>query len=458
MIGSVSDSGGEELRAAPPSESWHAPLARQVSDRLVTPLRESASRQLQPVSKAWYTLPFCWLLLWLLGIIIIVLLAFTIFVMIPGCCAIPVPIWTGFVMRVSGVDSTNPDKKWKPPDPTAGSAVGRHSAAAVALLFWLVFGLVGNVGAYGVTVVATNEVLELSSVRRSLGILCVAQFFLLTVTMEIAGRVGIFSIRRLPRGRPQLSVAAIGVLAFGLELLSLRLNGIVVSQTLRLLQPMATSSVRRFTGLAIRRRSRRFRASMILGTVGVLMAVLYAPCSSAEWGDTAGIGTMGRGWAAGSTVRGGLLVGVAAVVASALQSCGVAVQQHQHALSTVQCTHALSRDQFLLTAAVACFAELLERVVPAVFGAPGLSLHEAPELITEDGKGGYVVVVHSLLLWTAAAAAAMWGAHVCALYPMRARVARLVEQARPCVTIILGYGTRLHLHLHLHAHPHQQHS
>ena len=82
-----------------------------------------------------------------------------------------------------------------------------------------------NVGAYGVTVVATNEVLELSSVRRSLGILCVAQFFLLTVTMEIAGRVGIFSIRRLPRGRPQLSVAAIGVLAFGLELLSLRRLG-----------------------------------------------------------------------------------------------------------------------------------------------------------------------------------------------------------------------------------------
>ena len=55
-------------------------------------------------------------------------------------------------------------------------AVGRHSAAAVALLFWLVFGVVGNVGAYGMSVVANNEVFELSSVRRSLGVLMVAQF------------------------------------------------------------------------------------------------------------------------------------------------------------------------------------------------------------------------------------------------------------------------------------------
>eukprot|EP01043_Picozoa_sp_COSAG02_P059875 COSAG02_NODE_7710_length_2881_cov_3.761409_3_plen_137_part_01 len=137
MLGSVGDRGGHEPR----SEAWHAPLARQVSDRLVTPLRETASRQLQPVSKAWYTLPFCWLLLWLLGFIIIVVLSFTVFVMIPGCCAIPVPIWTTFVIRISGVDSTNPEKKWKPPDPSAGSAVSRHSAAVVAWLFWLVFGV-----------------------------------------------------------------------------------------------------------------------------------------------------------------------------------------------------------------------------------------------------------------------------------------------------------------------------
>lgn len=446
MIGSVSDSGGEEVRGQPSNEAWHAPLARHVSDRLVTPLRESASRQLQPVSKAWYTLPFCWLLLWLLGIIIIVVLSFTIFVMIPGCCAIPVPIWTGFVMRISGVDSTNPDKKWKPPDPAAGSAVGRHSAAAVALLFWLVFGVVGNVGAYGMSVVAQNEVFELSSVRRSLGVLIVAQFLLLTVTMEIAGRFGIFSIRRLPRGRPQLYVAAIGVWAFGLELLSLRLNGIVVSQMLRLLQPMGTSLVRGGTGLPIRHRSRRFRVAMVFGTVGVLTAAFSAPCGSSEWG-TAGFGAMGRGWAAGSTVRGGVLTGVAAVGASALYSCGIAVQQHQHAVSAVQCTHSFSRDQFLMTAAAALCMEVLQHGFPGMFGRP--VLQDPPELITEDGKGGYVVVVHSLFLWTGAAAGAMWGAHVCALYPMRARVSRLVEQARPCVTIILGYGTLNLVRTHL---------
>lgn len=442
MLGAVSEE-------PPPSEAWHAPLARQVSDRLVTPLRETASRQLQPVSKAWYTLPFCWLLLWLLGFIIIVVLSFTVFVMIPGCCAIPVPIWTGFVMRISGVDSTNPDKKWKPPDPAAGSAVGRHSAAAVALLFWLVFGVIGNVGAYGMSVVANNEVFELSSVRRSLGVLMVAQFFLLAVTMEIAGRVGIFSIRRLPRGRPQLYVAAIGVVAFGLELLSLRLNGIVVSQTLRLLQPMGTSSIRGVSGLPIRRRSRRFRASMVFGAVGVLTAAFSAPCGSSEWGAV-GLGTMGRGWAAGSTVRGGVLAGIAAVGASALYSCGVEAQQRQHALSAVQCTHSLSRDQFLMTTAAALTAELLQHAFPAIVGGPGQSLQEAPELITEDGKGGYVVVVHSLFLWTAAAAGAMWGAHVCALYPVRSRVSRLVEQARPCVTILLGYGTVTLLRSHAH--------
>jgi hypothetical protein len=449
MLGSVGD-GGDAAPAA--SEAWHAPLARQVSDRLVTPLRETASRQLQPVSKAWYTLPFCWLLLWLLGFIIIVVLSFTVFVMIPGCCAIPVPIWTGFVMRISGVDSTNPEKKWKPPDPAAGSAVGRHSATAVALLFWLVFGVVGNVGAYGMSVVANNEVFELSSVRRSLGVLMVAQFFLLTVTMEIAGRVGVFSIRRLPRGRPQLSVAAIGVVAFGLELLSLRLNGIVVSQTLRLLQPMGTSSVRGGSGLPVRRRSRRFRASMVFGVVGVLTAAFSAPCTSSEWGAV-GFGAMGRGWAAGSTVRGGVLVGITAVGASALYSCGIAVQQHQHALSAVQCTHSLSRDQFLLTAAAALAAEVLQHAFPGIIGSPGQSLQETPELITEDGKGGYVVVVHSLFLWTAAAAGAMWGAHVCALYPMRSRVSRLVEQARPCVTIILGYGRVMRSRINTSKHP-----
>ena len=231
----VAESGGEESREPEPEEAWHAPLARQVSNRLVTPLRESASRQLQPVSKAWYTLPFCWLLLWLLGIIIIVILSFTILIVIPGGCVILVSLWTGCVTRVSGVAVDKPDRKWKPPDPAAGSAIGRHSAALAALLFWIMFGLLGNVGAYGVSVVANNEVFELSSVRRSLGLLCVAQFFLLTITMEIAGRVGIFSIRRLPRGRPQLAVAAVGVLAFALELLSLRLNPWQKSQRLKLL-------------------------------------------------------------------------------------------------------------------------------------------------------------------------------------------------------------------------------
>ena len=124
MLGSVGD--GDDAEAAA-SEAWHAPLARQVSDRLVTPLRETASRQLQPVSKAWYTLPFCWLLLWLLGFIIIVVLSFT--VRHDSGRAMPAPIWTGFVMRISGVDSTNPEKKWGPPDPAARA----RSAATLPL-------------------------------------------------------------------------------------------------------------------------------------------------------------------------------------------------------------------------------------------------------------------------------------------------------------------------------------
>ena len=90
-----------------------------------------------------------------------------------------------------------------------------------------------------------------------------------------------------------------------------------------------------------------------------------------------GLGAAGRGWAAASSVRGGLLFGVAAVLASAFHSCGVAEQQRINALSAVQCTHSLSRDQFLLTVGLATLSELLERIAPRMFGGPDLSLQGA---------------------------------------------------------------------------------
>jgi hypothetical protein len=80
------------------SDRWHAPLARQLSNGRIA-VANSVSRQLKPVAKAWYSLPFCWLLLWLIGILVILLLSFTIFAIIPGICSVPSAFWTGVSVR-----------------------------------------------------------------------------------------------------------------------------------------------------------------------------------------------------------------------------------------------------------------------------------------------------------------------------------------------------------------------
>ena len=204
-----------------------------------------------------------------------------------------------------------------------------------------------------------------------------------------------------------------------------------VSQVLRLLLPSAHAAARLATGLAVRRRSRRFRTAVLLGTSSVAAAVLYAPCAASSWG-----GGAGRGWGASSSVGWGAAVGVAAVGFSALYSCGVEEQQRLHATGPTQCAHSLSRDQFLITAALVFAAEFVERIFPHAFGGAGPA---PPQLISQDGNGGFVVAVHSLLLWSMAAAGAMGATHVCALYPMRARVHRLVVQARPCASIVVAF-------------------
>ena len=91
------DTDGNALAAAP--RSWHAPLA---------PIRQSISNQLQPVvcvhmccdfailcapalmmpgrslikSRAWHTLPFWWLILWLTGFMVILVLSMTVFIVV----------------------------------------------------------------------------------------------------------------------------------------------------------------------------------------------------------------------------------------------------------------------------------------------------------------------------------------------------------------------------------------